>query len=86
MVKPQFEVGRERVGKGGVVRSADDRRAALVAVGEFARDRLGAAVLGYASSGLPGPAGNRESFVWLAEGDRAGATEDVEAAARKVEP
>src|SRR3954470_15416367 len=37
MVKPQFEVGRERIGKGGVVRSADDRRAALVAVGEFAR-------------------------------------------------
>src|SRR3954451_14218956 len=38
LVKPQFEVGRERVGKGGVVRSADDRRAALVEVGEWARD------------------------------------------------
>jgi 23S rRNA (cytidine1920-2'-O)/16S rRNA (cytidine1409-2'-O)-methyltransferase len=86
MVKPQFEVGRERVGKGGVVRSADDRRDALVAVAEWARESLGAAVLGFASSGLPGPAGNMESFVWLAEGGRAGAIEDVEAAARKVEP
>ena len=66
MVKPQFEVGRERVGKGGVVRDADDRRAALVAVGEAALS-LGAAVLGYRSSGLPGPKGNRETFVWLAD-------------------
>jgi 23S rRNA (cytidine1920-2'-O)/16S rRNA (cytidine1409-2'-O)-methyltransferase len=86
LVKPQFEVGRERVGKGGVVRSADDRRAALIAVGEHARTRLSAAVLGYASSGLPGPAGNRESFVWLAEAGRAGAVEDLEAAVRKAEP
>ena len=86
LVKPQFEAGRERVGKGGVVRSADDRRAALVAVGDQARSRLGAAVLGYASSGLPGPAGNRESFVWLAEGGREGALEDLEAAARRAEP
>jgi 23S rRNA (cytidine1920-2'-O)/16S rRNA (cytidine1409-2'-O)-methyltransferase len=86
MVKPQFEVGRERVGKGGVVRSPEDRRAALVAVGEFARSELDLAVLGYAPSGLPGPAGNRESFVWLAEGGREGALEDLEAAARRAEP
>ena len=85
LVKPQFEVGRERVGKGGVVRSADDRRAALVAVGELAR-RLGCEVLGYASSGLPGPAGNRESFVWLAETGRERAAGDLESAARAVEP
>ena len=69
---PSSRSGGARVGKGGVVRSADDRRAALVAVGEHARDELGASVLGYASSGLPGPAGNRESFVWLAEAGRAG--------------
>ena len=56
MVKPQFEVGRERVGKGGVVREAADRRAALVAVAGAAR-AAGAAVLGFASSGLPGPEG-----------------------------
>jgi 23S rRNA (cytidine1920-2'-O)/16S rRNA (cytidine1409-2'-O)-methyltransferase len=85
LVKPQFEVGRERVGKGGVVRSADDRRAALVSVGKLVRE-LGHSVLGYASSGLPGPAGNRESFVWAAEGGRADAAEDLEAAARKAEP
>jgi 23S rRNA (cytidine1920-2'-O)/16S rRNA (cytidine1409-2'-O)-methyltransferase len=85
LVKPQFEVGREHVGRRGVVRNADDRRAALVAVGECAHP-LGCAVLGYASSGLPGPAGNRESFVWLAEGGREGAVGDLEAAARRVEP
>jgi 23S rRNA (cytidine1920-2'-O)/16S rRNA (cytidine1409-2'-O)-methyltransferase len=86
LVKPQFEVGRERIARGGVVREADDRRAALVVVAGFARDQLGAAVLGFASSGLPGPAGNRESFVWLAEGGRPGAVEDLEAAARRAEP
>jgi 23S rRNA (cytidine1920-2'-O)/16S rRNA (cytidine1409-2'-O)-methyltransferase len=86
MVKPQFEVGRERVGKGGVVRSADDRRSALVAVGGFARSELGLAVLGYAPSGLPGPAGNRETFVWLDQAGREGDVEDLEAAARRAEP
>jgi 23S rRNA (cytidine1920-2'-O)/16S rRNA (cytidine1409-2'-O)-methyltransferase len=85
LVKPQFEVGRERVGKGGVVRSADDRRSALIAVGESVRE-LGYSVLGYASSGLPGPAGNRETFAWIAEAGRAGAVDDVERAAREVEP
>jgi 23S rRNA (cytidine1920-2'-O)/16S rRNA (cytidine1409-2'-O)-methyltransferase len=85
LVKPQFEVGRERVGKGGVVRSADDRRAALVAIGEWAVEQ-GHTVLGYASSGLPGPAGNRETFVWLAEAGRPGAVESVMDAARRVEP
>jgi 23S rRNA (cytidine1920-2'-O)/16S rRNA (cytidine1409-2'-O)-methyltransferase len=86
MVKPQFEVGRERVARGGVVRSPDDRRSALVAVGRHAVDELGASVIGYAASGLPGPAGNRESFVWIAEAGREGAVEDVEAAARTAEP
>jgi 23S rRNA (cytidine1920-2'-O)/16S rRNA (cytidine1409-2'-O)-methyltransferase len=86
MVKPQFEVGRERVGRGGVVRSPDDRRSALIAVGRHALDELGASVLGYASSGLPGPAGNRETFVWIAEAGREGGLEDLEAAARRAEP
>jgi 23S rRNA (cytidine1920-2'-O)/16S rRNA (cytidine1409-2'-O)-methyltransferase len=85
LVKPQFEVGRERVGKGGVVREPAERRAALVAAATSARG-LGASVLGFASSGLPGPKGNRESFVWLAEAGREGAVDDVEAAAREVEP
>jgi 23S rRNA (cytidine1920-2'-O)/16S rRNA (cytidine1409-2'-O)-methyltransferase len=43
-------------------------------------------VLGFASSGLPGPKGNMESFVWLAEAGRAGDLEDLDAAARTVEP
>jgi 23S rRNA (cytidine1920-2'-O)/16S rRNA (cytidine1409-2'-O)-methyltransferase len=85
MVKPQFEVGRERVGKGGVVRDPALRREAIVAVAAAARG-LGASVLGFASSGLPGPAGNRETFLYLAEGGRAGALESLDAALREVEP
>jgi 23S rRNA (cytidine1920-2'-O)/16S rRNA (cytidine1409-2'-O)-methyltransferase len=85
LVKPQFEVGRSAVGKGGVVRSADDRRGALVDVGEAAA-RLGCAVLGFASSGLPGPKGNLETFVWLAEGSRGDRRVDIVGAAREVEP
>jgi 23S rRNA (cytidine1920-2'-O)/16S rRNA (cytidine1409-2'-O)-methyltransferase len=84
LVKPQFEVGREHVGKGGVVRDPDLRRRALVDVGAAASP-LGVSVVSYASSGLPGPKGNRETFVWLAEGARGG-VEDLEQAARVVEP
>ena len=86
MIKPQFEVGREQLGKGGVVRNPDDRRAALLKVGEHAIRELGASVLGFASSGLPGPAGNLETFVWIAEPGREGALEDLEPAARRAEP
>jgi 23S rRNA (cytidine1920-2'-O)/16S rRNA (cytidine1409-2'-O)-methyltransferase len=86
LVKPQFELGRDRVGKGGVVRAAEDRREALVEVGRLAREQLGVSVLGFASSGLPGPAGNRESFIWLGERGRQGAVQDLEAAARRAEP
>jgi 23S rRNA (cytidine1920-2'-O)/16S rRNA (cytidine1409-2'-O)-methyltransferase len=84
LVKPQFEVGRSAVGKGGVVRDAAARRGALVSVGSAAL-ALGASVLKYASSGLPGPKGNLETFVWLAEGSRDGVA-DLERAAREVEP
>jgi 23S rRNA (cytidine1920-2'-O)/16S rRNA (cytidine1409-2'-O)-methyltransferase len=66
MVKPQFEVGRDRIGRNGVVRDAEDRRDAVLEVARGA----GAAVLGFAASGLPGPKGNRETFVWFAEPDR----------------
>lgn len=98
MVKPQFEVGRERVGSGGVVRAAADRRAALVAVAAAAREialpahpaadpaAAHPSVLGFASSELPGPKGNRETFLWLAEAGREGAVDDLEAAAHAVEP
>src|SRR3954470_7617476 len=84
MVKPQFEVGREGVGRGGVVRDPEARRSALAAVAACARS-LGAAVLGFAPSGLPGPAGNRETFAWLAEGGRAGALAEPAAAVAEVD-
>jgi 23S rRNA (cytidine1920-2'-O)/16S rRNA (cytidine1409-2'-O)-methyltransferase len=76
MVKPQFEVGRGRVGKGGVVHDPELRREAIAAVADDAR-AAGASVLGFAPSGLPGPAGNRETFVWLGEGGRSEATDDA---------
>jgi 23S rRNA (cytidine1920-2'-O)/16S rRNA (cytidine1409-2'-O)-methyltransferase len=93
LVKPQFEVGRARVGRGGVVREAADRRAALVTVGRAARE-LGERVLGFCSSGLPGPKGNRETFIWLADGaggsapdvPAAGGAQDIERMALAVEP
>jgi 23S rRNA (cytidine1920-2'-O)/16S rRNA (cytidine1409-2'-O)-methyltransferase len=84
LVKPQFQLGRERVGKGGVVRQAEDRLEALVQVGEAAR-ALDLTVQGYCASGLPGPAGNRESFIWCATGVPDG-IEDLVAAARAAEP
>lgn len=84
MVKPQFEVGRARVGKGGVVREPELRREAVVAVAQAAQ-ALGAEVLGLAPSGLPGPKGNLETFLWLTEAGREGAVQDVAAAVAKVE-
>ncbi len=80
MVKPQFELGRERVGK-GVVRKAADRREAILGVAEAARE-LGLPVRGFASSGLPGPKGNRETFVWCGGGPE---VEDLAAAVFAVE-
>jgi 23S rRNA (cytidine1920-2'-O)/16S rRNA (cytidine1409-2'-O)-methyltransferase len=76
MVKPQFELGRGRVGKGGVVRDPELRREAVGSVASCARS-LGASVLGFAPSGLPGPAGNRETFVWLGDGGRESVAEDA---------
>ena len=62
MVKPQFELGRERVGR-GVVRDPADRQEAILTVALAARE-TGLPVRGIASSRLPGPKGNRETFVW----------------------
>jgi 23S rRNA (cytidine1920-2'-O)/16S rRNA (cytidine1409-2'-O)-methyltransferase len=76
MVKPQFELGRERVGR-GVVRDDADRHEAILAVARAAVD-LGLPVHGFASSGLPGPKGNRETFVWC--GGSGPVVEDLEAA------
>jgi 23S rRNA (cytidine1920-2'-O)/16S rRNA (cytidine1409-2'-O)-methyltransferase len=85
MVKPQFEVGRDRIGKGGVVRDVALRREVLREVASHGAG-LGAAVMGFASSGLPGPKGNLETFLWLAEDGRPGAVADVDAAVLTVEP
>lgn len=64
MVKPQFEVGRERVGKGGVVRDPELRAEAVDAVVRSAVE-LGFVVRGQAESKIAGPKGNRETFVQL---------------------
>jgi 23S rRNA (cytidine1920-2'-O)/16S rRNA (cytidine1409-2'-O)-methyltransferase len=81
MVKPQFELGRKRVGR-GVVRDAGDRREAILTVARAAQV-IGLAVRGFASSGLPGPKGNRETFVWCSEGGVG--IEDLEAAVLAAE-
>jgi 23S rRNA (cytidine1920-2'-O)/16S rRNA (cytidine1409-2'-O)-methyltransferase len=64
LVKPQFEVGKGEVGKGGVVRDDAKRRAALEAVKAAAR-ALGFEVVGEAESPIEGPAGNRELLLGL---------------------
>ncbi|QVQ52113.1 TlyA family RNA methyltransferase [Spiractinospora alimapuensis] len=75
MVKPQFEVGRERVGSGGVVRDAETRADAVREVAAAAAAE-GLGVAGVAASPLPGPSGNVEYFLWLRQ-DAAGLLEDV---------
>ena len=65
MVKPQFEVGRDSLGAGGVVRDPDLRAAAVAGVARFALDELGLGTAGVVASRLPGPAGNVEYFLWL---------------------
>src|SRR5215208_2073187 len=64
MVKPQFEVGRERLGAGGVVRDPEHRVQAVVEVAGAAAS-LGWGTAGVVASPLPGPAGNVEFFLWL---------------------
>jgi len=76
MVKPQFELGRKRVGR-GVVRDAGDRREAILTVARAAGE-IGLSVRGIASSGLPGPKGNRETFLWC--GGDGSPVADLEAA------
>ena len=64
LVKPQFEAGREEVGKGGVVRDPDVHKRVVDGIAAQAVD-WGARVEGTADSGLPGPKGNREFFLYL---------------------
>ncbi len=67
MVKPQFEVGRERVGAGGVVREPELRAEAVLDVAAAAAG-LGLGVAGVTASPLPGPSGNVEFFLWFRRG------------------
>jgi 23S rRNA (cytidine1920-2'-O)/16S rRNA (cytidine1409-2'-O)-methyltransferase len=67
MVKPQFELGPHRVGKGGVVRDRSDRLEAVLGVAGAA-ERLGFGARGVAAAGVPGPKGNREVFLLLERG------------------
>ena len=80
MVKPQFEVGKARVGKGGVVRDPELWREAVTGV-VVAAESLGLGLLAAVPSEVPGPAGNREFFVHL----RPGAPSDHQAIDRAVD-
>ncbi|WP_307795295.1 TlyA family RNA methyltransferase [Actinacidiphila acididurans] len=79
MVKPQFEVGRERLGSGGVVRSTALRAESVRKVAGQAAE-LGLGVLGVTASPLPGPSGNVEYFLWLRAGAPALDPADVDRA------
>ena len=79
MVKPQFEVGRERLGAGGVVRDPELRRSAVQEVADSAYD-MGLGCKGVVASSLPGPAGNVEYFLWLKRGSAELSAADLDAA------
>lgn len=71
LVKPQFEVGRERLGSGGVVRDPALHRDAVESVARAAEE-AGLRVRAVVPSSLPGPNGNREFFLWLVSAGPAG--------------
>jgi len=78
MVKPQFEVGKERLGKGGVVREASYRVDAVTGVARAAAER-GWGAVGVAVSPLPGPSGNVAYFLWLRRGEATIGEEEITA-------
>ena len=79
MVKPQFEVGRENLGAGGVVRDPVLRKSAVLDVANSAYD-MGLGTLGVVASPLPGPSGNVEYFLWLRRGAPVLSDQDLERA------
>jgi 23S rRNA (cytidine1920-2'-O)/16S rRNA (cytidine1409-2'-O)-methyltransferase len=83
MVKPQFEVGRDHVGKGGVVRDPDLRASAVETVVSAAA-RRGWGAVAVTTSPLPGPSGNVEYFVWLRQGTRSVNAEEIVAEVRRT--
>ena len=76
MVKPQFEVGKDRVGKGGVVRDLALRAEAVTTIAELAGDR-GWGAVAVTVSPLPGPSGNVEFFLLLRHGPAAIGADDI---------
>ena len=68
LIKPQFEVGREQVGKGGIVRNESARLAAVEEVKEMLAS-LGLSVKGVIPSPITGTDGNREFLAWLGRPD-----------------
>ena len=68
LIKPQFEAGRDEVGRGGVVRDAQLHQKVIERISEFSRE-LGLSVLGVIESPLLGPKGNKEFFIYLRRGD-----------------
>jgi 23S rRNA (cytidine1920-2'-O)/16S rRNA (cytidine1409-2'-O)-methyltransferase len=76
MVKPQFEVGKDRLGSGGVVRDPELRAESVLGVLDEAA-KLGLALRGVTASPLPGPSGNVEYFVWLKKEHVAESTVDA---------
>ena len=82
MVKPQFEVGREKLGAGGVVRDSHLRKMAVQEVADVAYD-MGLGCEGVVASSLPGPSGNVEYFLWLKKGVRELCESELEEAIAK---
>lgn len=64
LVKPQFQVGQDKVGKGGVVRDPEVRQGAIAAI-VAAAEQLGFQMLAQSDSVITGPKGNQETFIWL---------------------
>jgi 23S rRNA (cytidine1920-2'-O)/16S rRNA (cytidine1409-2'-O)-methyltransferase len=85
MVKPQFEVGKDRVGKGGVVRDPGLRAEAVASVADAAA-RRGWGARSVTTSPLPGPAGNVEFFLWLRRGPATITDDDIHTVVRAAEP
>ena len=83
MVKPQFEVGKDRVGKGGVVRDLSLRTEAVVTVARAAEGR-GWGARAVTTSPLPGPSGNVEFFLWLRRGAASVTVADIDAEVRRT--
>lgn len=82
MVKPQFEVGKDRLGKGGVVRDLDQRAETVHGIADAGAQR-GWGAVGVVTSPLPGPSGNVEFFLWLRRGTATVTEQDISTEVRR---